>query len=248
MERHSVVRAGHFLGHVENALGQWRAVDTGFYRLAGLYGSREEAERALVDLATLRLEMHRAVVSKWTHKESTMESKQQPCYEKCSKCGQAVPVGAHTPESKHITCRRCATVAAAPALVVAVEMSYPSKLPAHRVLLLVEDDSDVREAITEVLQSSGREVFLARDGAEALALLDRMPRPCLILLDLIMPHMDGFEFLSQLVERPDSGDFPVLVLSAHNQIAEAEEHPGVLGTLQKPFDVDELLRIVSEHC
>jgi CheY-like chemotaxis protein len=71
---------------------------------------------------------------------------------------------------------------------------------------------------------------------------------CLILLDLVMPHMDGFEFLSQLVERPDSGDFPVLVLSAHNQIAEAEGHPGVLGTLQKPFDVDELLRIVSEHC
>jgi len=122
------------------------------------------------------------------------------------------------------------------------------KLPAPRTLLLVEDDPAIRESIAEVLREAGRTVVCASDGLEALAKLDVVERPCLILLDLMMPRMDGIEFLRQLGKHPRSKDFPVLVLSAHATVQQAELYPGVLGTLRKPFDIGQLMSWVDEHC
>ncbi|RPH65940.1 MAG: response regulator [Myxococcaceae bacterium] len=122
------------------------------------------------------------------------------------------------------------------------------KLPPHRTVLLVEDDPEIRQAIAEVLQEAGRTVVCASDGLEALAKLDVVERPCLILLDLMMPRMDGIEFLRRLGKHPRSKDFPVLVLSAHGTVRQAEVYPGVLGTLRKPFDIGQLLSWVDEHC
>ena len=117
----------------------------------------------------------------------------------------------------------------------------------HKTILLVEDDPDIRDSIADVLESAGRTVVQAVDGLDALTKLEHLDRPCLILLDLLMPKMDGVEFLDRLKSRPDAPQFPVLVISAHGH-ATAAEYPGVLGTLRKPFNVKELLAWVEEHC
>jgi two-component system chemotaxis response regulator CheY len=124
----------------------------------------------------------------------------------------------------------------------------PKRLPAHNAILLVEDDPDLRVAIADVLRDAGRAVVEARDGDEAFIKLLELRRPCLILLDLLMPNMDGFEFLERLKQRPDASDFPVLVLSAHGSVGTTEHFPGVVGTLQKPFNVRTLLSWVETLC
>jgi CheY-like chemotaxis protein len=122
------------------------------------------------------------------------------------------------------------------------------KRAAPRTLLLVEDDPEIRDSIAEVLREAGRTVVCASDGLDALAKLVVVERPCLILLDLMMPRMDGIEFLRQLGKHPHSKDFPVLILSAHATVRQAEVYPGVLGTLRKPFDIGQLLAWVDAHC
>ena len=99
-----------------------------------------------------------------------------------------------------------------------------------------------------MLREAGRTVVCASDGLDALAKLDLVERPCLILLDLMMPRMDGIEFLRELGKHPHSKDFPVLILSAHATVQQAELYPGVLGTLRKPFDIGQLLSWVDAHC
>jgi CheY-like chemotaxis protein len=123
-----------------------------------------------------------------------------------------------------------------------------SALPEHKTILLVEDDPDLRDSITDILTAAGRTVVQAVDGLDALEKLDRLERPCLILLDLLMPRMDGIEFLQRLRRHPEAPEFPVLVLSAHGHAAAREHYAGVLGTLRKPFDVSELLSWIDAHC
>jgi two-component system chemotaxis response regulator CheY len=121
-------------------------------------------------------------------------------------------------------------------------------LPEHKTILLIEDDPDIRDSIVDVLESAGRTVVQAVDGLDALSKLEHLDRPCLILLDLLMPRMDGLEFLHRLRQHPHAPEFPVLVISAHGHAAAAEHYPGVLGTLRKPFDLVQLLSWVAEHC
>jgi len=124
----------------------------------------------------------------------------------------------------------------------------PDPRPAHRTILLVEDDPDIRDGIADILRGTGRTVVEAEDGQVALDKLEELARPCLILLDLRMPRVDGFEFLRRLNEHPDAPDFPVLVLSAHARVDAAQQYPGVLGTLRKPFPVESLLSWVNAYC
>ena len=102
--------------------------------------------------------------------------------------------------------------------------------------------------MADVLRDSGRRVVEAEDGQDAFAKLNFLESPCLILLDLLMPRMDGYEFLDRLKERPDAPQFPVLVLSAHANVNAAERYPGVVGTLRKPFSVKTLLSWVEALC
>jgi len=118
----------------------------------------------------------------------------------------------------------------------------------HLTILLVEDDFDVREAIVDVLREAGHTVVEAINGADALDKLAVVERPCLILLDLLMPQLDGFGFLQRLKELPHASEFSVLVISAHGKVSAAEHYPGVLGTLRKPFDVEDLLAWVNARC
>ncbi len=117
-------------------------------------------------------------------------------------------------------------------------------------VLVVDDDADVRETVADVVEASGRRVFTARDGVEALEKLDRdgIPRPCLVLLDWQMVPMGGEEFLRCLRERADAVQLPVVIISASDRHVPAEEHRSpVLGVLSKPFGVEELLAALDQH-
>lgn len=114
----------------------------------------------------------------------------------------------------------------------------------RRSVLVVEDDEDIRAAIAEILEGEGYEVAIAANGSEALEELQHMPRPCLILLDLMMPVMNGHEFLGRIREMPRMQAVPVLVLTA----VSTEAPPGARGLLRKPFIVEELLDAVVGLC
>jgi CheY-like chemotaxis protein len=110
-------------------------------------------------------------------------------------------------------------------------------------ILVVEDNDDIREAIGELLENEGYTVALAQNGEHALGLLAQLPRPALLLVDLIMPHMDGWQLLNVLSRDDRLATIPVVVMSAAAQPA-----TGQLRTLKKPIDLEILLQIVREHC
>ena len=117
----------------------------------------------------------------------------------------------------------------------------------HRVLV-VEDDPTIREVLVEVLGEHGYEAVGAANGHEALeALADSAGRPCVILLDLMMPVMDGRSFREQQLMRPELSAIPVIVLSAHlDHTVTSDLHAAAY--LRKPVRLAEVLRSVKAHC
>jgi DNA-binding response OmpR family regulator len=115
-------------------------------------------------------------------------------------------------------------------------------------VLIIEDDPDMREIERTALSCGGHEVLTAHNGAEGLrALEDR--RPCLILLDLMMPIMDGLTFLAERRKRRVAEDVPVVCVSAGGP--EMVNHALRLGAkecIQKPADLDELCERVDHYC
>jgi len=129
-------------------------------------------------------------------------------------------------------------------------MSYASAI-AHEpapaaVALVIEDDADIREALCEVLAASGYAVLAASGGAEALRLLDAGERPGLILMDLMMPGMDGWTLLGALRAHGLAADVPIVVTSAAGvEALESARREGASATLAKPFDVSRMLRLLD---
>jgi CheY-like chemotaxis protein len=113
-------------------------------------------------------------------------------------------------------------------------------------VLLVEDNDDVREMMALALQLGGYEVWSARHGKEALALLHERHRPSLILTDLMMPVMNGWELKDALMEDPALADVPVVAVSAVP--TEHLQRLKGMDFLPKPIDLNQLLRLVCERC
>lgn len=110
-------------------------------------------------------------------------------------------------------------------------------------VLVVDDDHEVREALRDVLDDAGYAVTTAANGAEALCQLERSSAPDVIILDLTMPVMDGYEFLSRRERDPALRAIPVVVVSA---VVESQ----VLGgngvqMLRKPIDLDTLCAVIG---
>jgi CheY-like chemotaxis protein len=107
-------------------------------------------------------------------------------------------------------------------------------------VLIVDDDDDVREILRLVLETEGFEVVTASNGREALQVLERPPRPSLMLLDLRMPDMDGWQTIAALRAKGTLGDVPIVLCTS----APADAPEG-FRVLPKPVDLDELLAVVG---
>jgi two-component system, chemotaxis family, chemotaxis protein CheY len=114
------------------------------------------------------------------------------------------------------------------------------------LILVVDDDHDIRDAVAELLRESGYEVVVARNGAEAHDLLQVGPLPSVILLDLMMPEADALEFRTRQLQDPRVADIPVVLLSASSRTVESAQAMGVAGYLKKPFGADNLLATVEK--
>lgn len=115
-----------------------------------------------------------------------------------------------------------------------------------RYLLIIEDDAGVREMLCAVLEDAGYRVATAEHGQEALSYLLANPPPFVILLDLMMPIMDGRQFRREQLAIPHLAKIPVAVLSADLQLDKGEEMRGTVA-LKKPLDLDRLIEIVQRH-
>ncbi|AKF07375.1 response regulator [Sandaracinus amylolyticus] len=112
-------------------------------------------------------------------------------------------------------------------------------------ILVVEDDADVRDTMVQVLESEGHAVRGARDGREALDALRAGLRPRLILLDLMMPVMNGWQFREEMEREPALASIPVVLVSALDPGTERTASIAAAGFLHKPFELDELLDAVQ---
>jgi DNA-binding response OmpR family regulator len=112
-------------------------------------------------------------------------------------------------------------------------------------VLVVEDDASIRELLVAELRAQGFSVVHAADGMEALPLLDDLAAPAVLVLDLMMPRLSGEQLLEVLGARPDAHRFSVVVVSATTDGAHAHSHRNVIRVLQKPFELDELVRAVK---
>jgi two-component system, chemotaxis family, chemotaxis protein CheY len=111
-------------------------------------------------------------------------------------------------------------------------------------VLVVDDDPDILEALSEILEAEGFEIRRARNGKEALDRLEP-DAPQLILLDLMMPVMDGWEFAQRMRQRPpEIARIPIIVLSADRNVGSKASDLGAVGHLAKPFELNDLLELV----
>ncbi|MGZ3724115.1 MAG: response regulator [Bdellovibrionales bacterium] len=116
----------------------------------------------------------------------------------------------------------------------------------HQEILIIDDDESIRETLKFALESVGYQVFDAGNGREAIDLLARIPRPQLILLDMMMPVMDGREFATLMANEPKLMNIPIVLLTAAVDRAKTIEHAA--GILKKPLDLNSLLETVQRYC
>jgi CheY-like chemotaxis protein len=117
--------------------------------------------------------------------------------------------------------------------------------PFNRVVLVVEDDAAIRAVISDVLEERGFRVLVSSNGAEALDYLETL-QPDVVVLDLLMPVMHGWEFMESYIERTRGKPIPIVVVSVNPVLPRSYDKFGVRVCLRKPFQVDELLRAVEE--
>jgi CheY-like chemotaxis protein len=112
-------------------------------------------------------------------------------------------------------------------------------------ILIVEDDFDVRESLSEALRDEGYAIECAVDGEQALEYLRGGGRPGLILLDLMMPRMSGSEFRMVQKVDPQLQHLPVVLLSADGAMEEKAKALQTDGALRKPIDLEQLLKVIE---
>jgi CheY-like chemotaxis protein len=112
-------------------------------------------------------------------------------------------------------------------------------------ILVIDDDNDIREIISAVLAAEGHEVVGAVDGVAALDHLQRDGRPSLILLDMMMPRLDGEGFIKAMRSDPNLADIPVVILTAHPGARAKASELGAAGCLRKPVELTDLLAAVE---
>jgi CheY-like chemotaxis protein len=119
---------------------------------------------------------------------------------------------------------------------------------AHHNILVVEDDSTLRNAMGDLLGEEGISSTRAENGQVGLDLLRAGARPCLVLLDLQMPLVDGFTFRRRQLEDPRIAAIPVVVMTGQPGRAQEAERLGVALTMSKPVASSRVLGVVAQYC
>lgn len=118
--------------------------------------------------------------------------------------------------------------------------------PDQPCVLIVEDDDGAREALSDCLELEGISVASARNGKEALAYLHSAPRPKVILLDLYMPVMTGWEFRAAQMKDAAISDIPVVVVTAFGSGTTKQIDANLV--MHKPLDLDRLISVLRKYC
>jgi CheY-like chemotaxis protein len=119
----------------------------------------------------------------------------------------------------------------------------------HRAdILIIDDDSRCRASLESILEMEGYRVACAADGLEALTYLRQRPAPALILLDLAMPVMDGWQFRQQQRQDPALAGIPVVVMTGAADRDQEALAVAAAGYFLKPYDIRALLELVGSHC
>lgn len=116
---------------------------------------------------------------------------------------------------------------------------------ANRCVLIVEDDEDIRETLKSILEADGYRVVTAENGVAGLERLKELVNPCLVILDLMMPLMDGWQFVEALHHDSVLTAIPVVILSA---FSDKEKPIKAQGFIKKPVDLESLSLLVKKYC
>jgi CheY-like chemotaxis protein len=118
-----------------------------------------------------------------------------------------------------------------------------------RHIVIIEDDVDLRETMRDLLEMEGFSVCTAENGKAGLKLIENSGKPCLILLDLMMPEMNGWEFLEAMQRDKQAllAQTPVAVVSAAADMSDVQQQYGC-SVLKKPVSLDRLLALAHAHC
>ena len=116
-----------------------------------------------------------------------------------------------------------------------------------KTVLVVEDHADVRDSLLVYLEYKGVRALGAENGQDALDLLQRGERPCVILLDLMMPVMDGWEFRERQLQDPTLASIPVVLVTARGDAPAINRRLGTVAALQKPIDLDQIGALVERY-
>jgi CheY-like chemotaxis protein len=122
-------------------------------------------------------------------------------------------------------------------------LSGPATLP----LMIIDDDDDLRNALSFIMTAQGYEVTAFGDARRALGALDAGPLPFLILLDLMMAGMSGWEFRAAQLANTRLNPIPVVVLTAANTLSDGVHTVSDVEIVAKPFALDELLAVVDRY-
>jgi len=112
-------------------------------------------------------------------------------------------------------------------------------------ILVIDDNPEIREAVLDALKWQGYDILTAANGLEGLARLADSPRPGLILLDLMMPVMDGWQFIEALNQNVELSKIPVVIMTA---FSDRIGSIGARGVIKKPIDLADLMRVAEEYC
>lgn len=118
----------------------------------------------------------------------------------------------------------------------------------HPMVLVVDDQAEIRETLAEILEDEGYHVATAANGREALSCLHTEGDCSLILMDLMMPVMDGWELAAELERDPATAGIPVVVVSGAGDIPRTAATLRATDYLEKPLDLNRLLSLVHRHC
>lgn len=112
-------------------------------------------------------------------------------------------------------------------------------------ILVIEDNKEIQESLKMVLEVEGYTVYTADNGKEGMDILKKIPTPCVILLDLMMPVMNGWEFVEAISRDIMLSTIPIIVVSA---FGDKKGTPITNDYIQKPIDLDALLNTVCKYC